>query len=275
LSPSRPSSLKLPLSALLLLLVAAPASAAARLEIGGGVERSTDETLDVRVDLTNRGDQAAVPVGIDGELFGHHEKRRLDEGVPPGATRSAVLSFPLADAVPGVHALALVLEYWVSPDPGGAPQVFGQPAYILIALGENPPPALTLRVPEAQMDSLGRLRVGIASRDGAAHRVTLQVRTPRALRVDPVDSTVDVPATGEAVAELKLFRVDAPWQSAQGILVVASATDGPVVKTTAATGVVRVLGDPARMPRLRRGLLVVALLLLVGAIVAEVRRQRA
>lgn len=242
--------------------------------MGGSVVRSTDDALDVSVELTNRGDQAALAVGIEGELFGHREKQQLDAGVPPGATRSAVLTFPLEDASPGVHALLLSLAYSVSPDPGRAPLAFGQPAYILVALGENAAPAVRLTIPEATLDSVGRFRVGLASADGAPHSVRLRVHVPRGLRVDPVDSTLDVPATGALSAEIKLFRVDAPWQSRQGVVIVATATDGPLARTTAATGVVQVTADPARMPRLRKPLIGLALVLLAGAVAAEVLRRR-
>lgn len=243
--------------------------------MGGSVVRSSDDALDVRVELTNRGAQAALAVGIEGELFGHRETRRLDDGVPPGATRGAVLTFPLVeDASPGVHALLLLLDYSVSPGPGQAPLAFGQPAYILIALGENAAPAVRLTIPEATLDSVGRFSVELASADGAPHPVRLRVHVPRGLRVDPVDSTLEVPATGAASAEIRLFRVDAPWESRQGVVIVATATDGSLARTTAGTGVVRVLADPARMPRLRKPLLGLALVLLAGAVVAELLRRR-
>jgi hypothetical protein len=273
LCPSRRSRLKLLPAALLILLPALAAAAEARLEVGGSVVGSSDDELEVRVELTNRGDQAALAVGVEAELFGHREKQQLDAGVPPGATRSAVLTFPLEDASPGVHALLLSLEYSVSPDPGAALLVFGQPAYILVALGENAAPAVRLTIPEATLDSVGRFSVGLASADGAPHPVRLRVHVPRGLRVDPVDSTLDVPATGVVSAQIKLFRVDAPWESRQGVVIVATATDGPLARTTAGTGVVKVLADPARMPRMRKPLLGLALVLLAGAALAEVLRR--
>lgn len=233
---------------------------------------ASEDALDVRVDLKNRGDRAAAPLGIEGGLLGHKETGRLEDGVPAGASRSVVLRFPIADAPPGVHALLLSIEY--SAASSGAAQAFSQPAYILIALGENPAPAVSVSVPDVRMDSVGRFEVSLSSQDGAPHHVSLRVQAPRTLRADPLESAVLVPAKGALPAEIKLFRVDAPWQSQQGLLVVATATDGGLVRATAATGVVHVLAEPARMPRLRKPLLGLALLLLAGAIVAELRRRQ-
>jgi hypothetical protein len=248
------------------------ARAAARLEVGGSVASQSDDALEVRVDLTNAGDQAAAPLTVSGELFAHQQTQRLEAGVPAGAARSVLLKFPLAEAQPGVHALLLSLEY--ASALGELAQTFDQPGYMLIAIGENAEPAVRLSVPDVQMDSVGRFAVSLSSRDGAPHRVSLRVRVPRGLRVDPPESSVAVPAQGALPVALSLFRVDAPWQSQQGLLVVATTSDGALLRTTAATGVVHVREDPARMPRLRKPLLALALVLLAVALAAELRRRK-
>lgn len=231
-----------------------------------------DETLDVGVGLANRGPAPLVGLKADAELLGHLESRRLDESLEAGASARLLFSFPLGDATPGVHAVTLRLEYQAAGADGQPAQTIVQPAYVLLALGENAAPAVRIDAPEARMDSVGRWRVALESADGAAHHMRLRVVLPRTLRADPLDSPVDVPATGRVEKELLLFRVDAPWEGPQGALLVA-ATDGePVTRTTVATAVVRVGREPGRMPRLRRPLAVAMALLFLAALALEVRR---
>lgn len=232
----------------------------------------SDDAVDVRVGLVNRGAVALRALTADGELFGHAETRKLDQGLEAGASSGLLFSFPLDDATPGVHAVTLRLEYQATAAEGQAPQSIVQPAYVLLALGESPPPAVKITAPEGHMDSVGRWRVALESEDGAAHRMRLRVVLPRTLRADPLDSLVAVPATGRVEKELLLFRVDAPWDGPQGAVLVA-ATDGePVTRTTVATAVVQVGHEPGRMPRLRRPLAVAMALLFLAAGALELRR---
>lgn len=247
--------------------------AEARLEIAGSVKEATEDAIEIRVELTNRGPEAAEDVKVAGSLFGQAGEARLDGVLPVGATRGVTLRFGMHEALPGTHAVALMLDYRTGP--ATAATAFSQPAWVLIALGGNAEPAVKLDLGEARLDVAGRLDVGLESVDGVAHRVRLGVTTPRVLRAAPVDSVVDVPARGRVTAPVTLFRVDAPWGSRQGLLVVARDESGPLVRTSVATGSAQVGADPARLPRLRRPLIGIAFLLLAGAVAAEVLRRRA
>ncbi len=234
------------------------------LEVAGSTELSGD-TLDVRVDLTNRGSSAAVPVAVEGELFGSHDQAKLEQGIAAGATRSVLLRFPLAEPKPGLHALLLLLDYGA---PGTA-DAASQRAYLLLSLGAAAREAVKVDVPEAAVTFIDHVKVALASADGAAHRVAVTLATPRNLRADPDPVQVDVPAHGTVWTRVRVFRGAAPRGTIQGVLVVASTVDDPVVHTTVKAGLVRVRSDPSWMPVLRPVLVTVAALLLLGAVWRE------
>ena len=83
-----------------------------------------------------------------------------------------------------------------------------------------------------------------------------------------------MPGSGTLSTWVRLFRVDAPWNSRQGLLVIARDDTGPLVRTAVAAGAAQVGGDPARLPRLRRPLVALALLLLALAVGAELWSRR-
>jgi hypothetical protein len=123
---------------------------------------------------------------------------------------------------------------------------------------------------------MGSLPVGLESTDGAAHRVAVRVLPPRGLNVlgGPLVD-LDVPGSGRVTAPVSLLRAGAPRESRQGILIVASAADGPLERTAVATGVVTIARDPALLPRLRPALWLLAAALLGAAAWAELRRPAA
>lgn len=262
---------------MVVVLLPGAARADVRLEVSGSAE-AVGNRLEVRVDLTNRGDAGAVaPVTVEGELFGRRDVARLERDLPPGGTSSVRLHYPLDVPRPGVHPLTLLLDYAPagSTAAGGVAARLSQRAFLLLALGGSAEPAVRLSVPEARVETHGAVSVGIESADGAPHRVRLRVETPRGLRAENPPAEVEVPASGRVAASVGLLRAGAPRGSRQGILVVAGARDGPLERTTVVTGVVQVLPDPAYMPRLRRPLVALALVLLAGAAIVEVRRHRA
>ena len=249
-----------------MLLSGQSSAAEARLEVGGAVTPAAD-ALRVRVDLRNAGDAGIDgPVLVVGRLFGGRDEIRLDESIPPRGTGRVSLSFPPAVPRPGVHALMLLVSY----SSGGVET--SQCAYLLLALGAAPEPAVRLFAGEAAFELRGTLDVGIESADGMPHSVRLQVATPRGLRAEDPAAPVAVPARGRAVTRVGLLRTGAAHGTRHGFVVVAEAVDGPEARTAVATGIVRVLPDPAVLPRVRKPMLALALLLLLAAVALEARR---
>jgi hypothetical protein len=118
----------------------------------------------------------------------------------------------------------------------------------------------------------GDVEVAVESADGAAHRLRIRVQAPAGLQA-PDPAQVDVPAAGRVAATVRVWRSSAPRGGRQPLLVVAEPLD------TAAPAVsqqvfAEILPDPAWMPRLRRPLGVLALLLMAAAALLEVRRGR-
>ena len=241
-----------------------------RLDVAGDA-RAEAQRLSVSVALTNRGESSARTVDVEGELLGRRDEAHLTDGVAAGATRAVMLRFPLDVPRPGVHALALHLRYLSTAEPEGA-EPSSQRAYLLLALGASPPASVRMSVEPARVVYEGVARVRIESADGAAHRVRLRALAPRGLfALDPGEPVV-VPAAGRVTAALRVLRAGAPLGSRAGIVVLAEDADGPLARTAAATGEVEV--QPARpwLPRLREPVLVIALALMAGAVVIELRR---
>lgn len=261
------------ISLLAFVLPAGALAAAPRFEVSGTV-RVTEEALEVRVDIKNAGDAAASSLSVEGELLGRRRQARFPAGLPSGGRGSTHLLFPLDVPRPGVHALALLLEY---PEEGprdavGNPPMASQRAYLLLALGAPAEPAVRIDAPELRLETRGDLRVGLESTDGAPHRVRLRVLTARGVRSETPPVEVDVPARGGAASVVTLMRSGAARGTRHGILVVAETVDGELARTTVATGVVEIAPDPAWMPRLNTPLLVLALVLLALAAAIEVGR---
>jgi hypothetical protein len=257
-----------------LLVPVAEARAGARFEVSGTVE-AAENGLAVRVSLKNVGDRGTGSVTVEGELLGRRQEGSLDQGVPAGESRSLLLRYPPEVPRRGVHPLTLLVDF-TEPTPGadGSPPAESQRAFLLLALGANPPPAVRVDAAEGRLETRSSLAVGLESLDGAPHRVRLRVLTPHGLRAENPPADVGVPAVGRVLVTIPLLRSGAPRGSRQGVLVVAEASDGPLARTTVTTGVVEIAPDPALMPRLRRPLLVLAGLLLASAAALEFRRSR-
>jgi hypothetical protein len=234
---------------------------------------SSEESLEVHVELRNGGDTPATSIDVEGELFGNQARDRLADGLAPGVARSVVLRFPPDVPQPGVHALMLLLDYTEAAANG--PVSMSQRAYLLVALGGAAEPALRLSAANIRMAWSGLLDVGVESADGAPHSVRLRVEGPRGFRTDNPARSIEVPAHGKVSVPVRVFRGTVPWDSRQGVVVVAAANDGPIVRTCVATAVVQVVPDPAWSPRLRVPLALAALVLLGLAALAEARRWMA
>lgn len=254
-----------------------PAAASARFEVTGKATSPDGVSLEVTVALENAGDEKASPLTIEGRLVAERREARLADGVAPGATEQAVLRFPVEVPRPGLHALTLLLEWPVGPAPadGTLPPMASQRAFLLLTLGAVAEPAVRVTPALLELETRGTLAVGLESADGAAHRVSLRVLTPRGLNVLDAGGEVDVPAKGRVTAPVTLLRAGAPRESRQGIVVVARALDGPLERTAVATGIVNLTRDPALLPRLRPALWLLAAGLLAAAAYLEVRWRSA
>jgi hypothetical protein len=118
----------------------------------------------------------------------------------------------------------------------------------------------------------GDVDAAVESADGSPHRVRVRVQAPAGLQA-PDAAEVDVPATGRVAASIRVWRSSAPRGSRQPLTVVAEPLDAS--RPAASQQVfAEILPDPAWMPRLRRPLGVLALLLMAAAALLELRRGR-
>jgi len=218
------------------------------------------------VDLANRGDVAMRGVSVTGELLGRRAEASIAEPIEPGQTRSAPLHYALDSPRAGTHALTLVVDYQE-----GA-QRLSQAAYLLLAIGQQPPQAVDVTIQPLRLLDMGSLRVRLRSRDGAAHSVRLRGVAPTGLQLRDPAADLDVPAQAAVEVGMTVFRGSAPRPSVQGVLVVAETEDGATVSSAVAAATVDVLPDPAWLPRLRWPLLGLAVGLLLAAVWAEWRR---
>jgi len=269
---SRPRT-SLVLLAASLLSCAARARGEAALDVAGTV-LATEPRLEVRVEVTNRGDQPAPGVEVAGELLAVRAQRRLDAILVPGARGAVRLDFEVVPPRPGVYALTLLLEHPLpgTPDAAGNPPLASQRAWLLVALGANPAPAVRISPRPLRLAVRGELAVSVASADASAHRVRLRALTARGLRTEGEPPVIEVPATGEARAGLALMRAGAPQGTRHGVLLVAEALDGPLARTTVAVASVEVAPDPSLLPHWRTALLVLGLVLLAVVVAAEAWR---
>jgi hypothetical protein len=257
------------------LALAAPARGQAVLDVSGSVV-SVSPSLEVRVEIANRGDRPAVPLSVSGELLGERREARLATGVPPGGTGAVRLDFAPTAARPGVHALTLLLEHPVegTPDAAGDPPVASQRAWLLLALGgASPPPAVRLAAEPLALDVKGPLAVLAESADGRPHTVRLRVLTARGLRAEVQEVQVEVAASGAATARVPLVRAGAPRGSRHAVLVVAEALDGPLARTSVLATPVEVAPFPSLLPRLHVPLTILGLALVGAALLVEAFRR--
>lgn len=257
-----------------LLLGAASVRADVSLGVTGSVAPEEGAELVVLVSVSNQGRDAASSVVVWGEIGESFDRTTVDR-IPAGGVGQARLRLGPPPSRPGVHLIALRLDYVAGGSGAGAGTANSQRAYLLLAFGASPAEAVRLRVPEASLDTSGSLVAEVQSADGAPHRVRLRALAPRGLNAN---HTVDlsVPATGWATARLPLLRGSVPRPSRHGVVVAATTLDGGAQSVAVATSVVHVGPDPARLPRWRAPLLALALVLLAAAVGVELwlRRKR-
>ena len=236
--------------------------------------------------IANPGDAAAVPLDVVGELFGQRREAFVARGAPAGGEAAVVLDFDAGEARPGIHALTLLLEHPIggASDAAGNRPVESQRAYLLVALGPNPAPAVTLEVECAEgdqdgscsisFDVRGEVPVRLESADGEAHRVRVRALTARGLRSTAAPVETEVPATESVSVLIPLARAGASRGSRHGVLLVAETPGGSLSRTAVARAVVEIEPDPSLLPRLRAPLLGLGLALLALTAVAEWRQRR-
>jgi hypothetical protein len=252
---------------------AAPALPDEALDVAGAVV-ATSPRLAVRVTLTNRGERPAGPIDVQGELFGESQAARLPGTLAPRASGSVELEFGAPAPKPGLHALTLLVEHPLegTPDGAGNPQLSSQRAFVLLALGASPEPAVRMRAEPLRLDVRGALVVHVASADGEARRVRLRALTARGIRSEGGPIDLDVPARGELRADVPLARAGAARGTEHALLLVAETPDLEVSRTAVTAANVAVVADPAWLPRIRTPVLAVGILLVAFALGFEAWR---
>ncbi len=249
------------------------AAAEAQLEVSGTVV-SPSPLLRVRVAIRNRGDRAAAPLDVTGELLGQRREARV-ASLAPGASAPIVLEYDAARARPGLHALVLLLEHPVegAADAAGNPPLASRRAFVPVAFGRSAEPAVRLTLSAEPLDVSGWLDAGLESMDGAPHRIRVRAFTARGLRSDGEGALVAVAGAGKTVARLPLVRAGAPRGTRHDVLVVAEAEDGPLARATVASASILVTPDPSILPHVRAAMLVLGLALLGLALGVEAWRR--
>ncbi len=225
----------------------------------------------MRVTLTNRGDRPVGPIDVQGELFGESQAARLPGTLAPRASGSVSLEFATTAPKPGLHALTLLVEHPLegAPDGAGNPQMASQRAFLLLALGASPEPAVRMRAETLRLDVRGSLVVHLESADGEARRVRLRAFTARGIRSEGGPIDLRVPARGELRAEVPLARAGAARGTEHALLLVAETPDLEISRTAVAAANVAVAADPSRLSRVRTPLLAVGILLVAFSIAFE------
>ena len=243
------------------------------LDVGGAVS-GTDEEIEVRVDLTNRGAVATGAVTIGGELAGHDDEATVAAGVAPGQTASARLTFPRQLPRPGVHAVVLLLEYAARAAGGGSSPPLSQRAFLLLTLGADAAVPVRIAAPDVVLGDRALWPVTFESADGRAHRMRVRALGPRGLNPEHAADEIAVPATGAVTLPIPLLRGSVPRPSRQGLLLVAETIDGDVAQAATATAVAMVAPAPNALARVRVPLIVAGSLLLAAAAWLEWRHVR-
>lgn len=263
---------------LLALLLASPAAPLApapepSLEVAGAVSGTEDE-IEVRVDLTNRGGLASGPVTVEGELAGRYDEAKTSGDIAPGATSAARLRFPRALSRPGVYPVVLLLEYVPRNATGASALPRSQRAFVLLTLGADAPVPVRMAAPDLVLQDRALLPVTLESADGRPHRMLVRVLGPRGLNAERARDEVAVPATGAASVSVPLLRGSVPRPSIQGVLLVAETLDGDVAQAATATTVVSVAPAVDVLPPLHRYLILAGAALLAAAAWLEWRHLR-
>ena len=249
---------------LILLLAPPPLFSAVHLEAGARAERQ-GINLVVSLELRNRGETDARPLAVTARLLGETEATRLETGVAAGAVREAELRFRGTPS--GRHALVLRLSYPLAP--GGTDPVEFLTVAPLVVDRDTPPP-VDVSAKDLALETAGALDVKVSSGDGKPHEASLLIAMPKGLGLSPYEERVLVPAQGARDVKATIFRGQSPRGGEVSVWAILEPIDGSAVFREAK---VNIEGDPALLPRFRVGLLILAVLLLLGAFVIELGAQ--
>jgi hypothetical protein len=260
-----------PSLALALALAAAPALPAGLIDVSGSVV-ATRPRFAVRVTLTNRGERPISAVEVSGDLLGETQVGRVAGPLAPDGSGDLTLEFPADTPRPGRNVLTLLLEHPLdgAPDAAGNPPMSSERAFLVLALGANPEPAVRIQADPLRLDVRGPLIVHLASTDSTEARVRLRVLTPRGLRAEGFPTELTVPARGEVRALVTIVRAGAPRGSRRTLLLVAESPHAPLSRTSVAAASVEVRPDPALLPRVRTAVLALGVALVLVALLFEV-----
>ena len=228
--------------------------------------------LEIELSLRNVGDMAAREIWIEGELSGQRATAEL-AAFPAGEKHALTLRFPKALSRPGTYALTLLIEFRPELPKDASPT--NQRAYLLLALGARPQPAIEVAISETMLDLAASVPVFLSSADGASHRVGFRALSPLGVNVLEAPLEVEVPATGRARVDVRVIRGSAQRGARHDLMVVAGPLDGPLERATVGIGTIRIAPDAAVLPRIRTPLFLVGAGLLLLAFGLEWRRREA
>jgi hypothetical protein len=236
-----------------------------------GSSRVEGRALVLSVGLRNGGDTTAAALQVTGELAGVRAQAPPAD-LPPASERAFELRYAADLARPGLYAVPLDLEFreGTGPDAPARSEI----GYLVAPLGARPAPALGVHVGAARIEVMGRVVVGVESRDGAAHTARVELRTPRGVNVLDPAAEIRVPAGGRTETSFRVVRAGAVPGRSIGLVAIASVLEGPLQRDTVGDGRLSIRPREAWLPRLRRPLVAVAVGLLCAAVRVEWGRRR-
>lgn len=245
---------------LLLLLNPSPLGASVRLEAEAALEREAPDYI-VRIGLKNAGDTDASRLVVSGQLLGETETVSLGE-LKAGASALAHLRF--AARGPGTHGLVLRLSY--PPSPNGTDLL--ESLYCL-PVGNEGKEVIRAKSPSLALETASPWPIQVESVDGRAHEFHLWVAVPKGLGVDPWELRARVGDKGALRLAPTLFRGAIPHNETVEAWIVLE-DDEPGSRAVIQRAEVKILPDPALLPKIRLALAALFLALLATTLVLEI-----
>jgi hypothetical protein len=226
--------------------VGAPAAFASFIAMETTAETQLDgERLRVRVTSTNRGDEPAFQVKLEALLPGDSKSSPILERVEVGASAEHTFEWPAPVGEYRQRVIPIVTHYTDANY-----YAFSAVARSVVTFGDPPVTAFTGRIDNVEADPKANLQLHLRSVDGSAHALDVRMAMPAELGVEPASSSVQLPASGEVVADFALENYSGlPGSSYTVWAIVSEATPGGVVEREVAGSVRIVEPVPAETPR--------------------------